>query len=622
MRSLESFEMRVSPFILAFVVFVACAAQAFGADYSGRSIEVSGIVYAGDLETDELRVVAEGFETIRRGVRALDPGRAFDLPFPLRVMALKDPGALKRFSAGDSFVVDGKLTRFIVFRFGDKAAEGEAYRAFVRLLIDNELGPAATPPWLRAGLAGHFATFRRVDGLRGEFGPTERPRPFSIDELMATDHWSANSQTPEATAIFELRAAAVVRSLLRRDAGRFAALFAAYDAGKPDSLALRDSFGADLADLVPPALVADPASAFPIEISPIVGDPERVTVPQQALIDAEILLGLGQLVPARSALAKAPTGAASMTIEALICDAERRFGAAGRLYASAIASDPNDHRPYFAWAASLIARETTEFGLASFFSTATAERVRANLLKAIELAPRFGDSYELLAFLNSVRNERIPETIDLIRVALRIAPGSSWYRMRHAELMISDRDFANARRILLTLIRTAREKRMRLYAENTLARLNSFEAQLASLKDRRGVNSDIVTDAPLDEAELARRRARAINEAINLALRIPKPGEKRVVGVIGFVKCLFPKIEVTVALANEKLTLLSPSFEAVELTSFVDDLAGTEFGCGTPTRPTRAVITFVPSAVRAGEGRLVAVEFVPDSFTLSESERR
>lgn len=609
--------MRISPFILALIVFAACGARVLGGDNSGRWIEMDGIVYAGDLESEELRDAADGFESIRQGLRALDPERRFELPFPLRVVAVKDPDRLKRFSAGDSFFVDGKLTRFIVFRWGDEAAERDAYKAFVRLLIDNELGTAAAPPWLRTGLAAHFAAFRRVDRSRADLARLERPRPFGIDELMATDHWSANSQTAEGAAIFELRAAAVVRSLLRRGSGRFAALFAAYDAGKPDELALRDSFGTGLAELGS-ALVADSARTFPVEFTKTTGDPEPVALSEQALIDAEILLGLGQLGQARSALVKAPVRAASMTIEALICDAERRFGAADRLYASAIAADPSDHRSYFASAASLIARETTEFGLSSFFDPATAERARANLLKAIELAPRFGDSYELIAFLNSVRNERVTETIDLMRVALRIAPGSFWYRMRHAELMIADRDFANARRIVLALIRTAGEKRMRLYAENTLVRLNSFEAQLASLKDRRGANSEIVTDAPLDEAELARRRARAINEAINLALRIPKPGETRVIGVIKTVECLFPKINVFVATPNGQLTLSSASFEAVELTSFVDDMAGAEFACGTPRRPAPAVITLAPSDAGTRARRLVSIEFVPEGFTLIE----
>jgi hypothetical protein len=47
----------------------------------------------------------------------------------------------------------------------------------------------------------------------------------------------------------------------------------------------------------------------------------------------------------------------------------------------------------------------SEFGFVSEYSTEIADKMRASLLRAIELNPSFAESYSLYAFVNMVRNE-------------------------------------------------------------------------------------------------------------------------------------------------------------------------------------------------------------------------
>jgi tetratricopeptide (TPR) repeat protein len=169
----------------------------------------------------------------------------------------------------------------------------------------------------------------------------------------------------------------------------------------------------------------------------------------------------------------------------------------------------------------------TEYGFASNFTTADAVKIRANLRRAITLNPNFAESYNLYTFVNVVRNEEIDESIALINKALEIAPGNQWYAIRLAELNMRKENFTEARDIALKVMQTASDDRQKIYAENTFRTINSLEAQLFAVKNyKKRPDPEEVTDEPMSDEEIARRRAKAMLESLNETLRRPQTGEK------------------------------------------------------------------------------------------------
>lgn len=585
------------------------SSRADASDIAGESLTVDGIVYSGALPDTELRASAARFEAVRDSVRSLDRKRGWRLPFPLRIHHVENAA---RFGVTDYRFIDGPSTRIIVVNAADPLSRQLAYRQLATLMIDNELGPVATPAWLRAGLIEYFSNVEFPGGR--SIAPATKPAATpSIDTILETDHFAFNRQTDETRTGFVVRSTALTVFLLKSQRGSLAGFFTILDSGRPVRDAIRKFF--ELDDAAIEKAASEPYRALQLKPVPVKETTKVYPTAVANLINAEILLGIGDTARAAEAIAKSSPTSDSLTVQGLI---ENRMGLSERAEKSfrlALTTDPRNAAAYFALASMLVGFESTELGLSSSFSLETAERVRALLRKAIELDPGFGDAYELLAFVNSVREEEIGPTIDLMKRALAIAPGNPWYRMRMAELQVADRNFSSARETVLALRRSAGDDRLRIHAENTLTRMNSLEMQLASLGRRNQKQSDVITDQPLSDEEIARRRAIATNESLNLALRIPGDGEERVIGTIDRVECGTNGASVTVRTGGERIILWNRSVENVTLISYVDKLVNSEFGCGIAARQQTAVVTFRKSGTANGADELISIEFVPSSFT-------
>jgi tetratricopeptide (TPR) repeat protein len=592
--------------IILLPVLVGCGAIEAGAAGTWMASVGAEFEVTGDLGETELRQVIAEFDALRQEARKLDPKRGFRFPYPVRVVAVRDA----RSPIFEDAFVDGLLTKTIVFRYGDEAAKQGAYRAYLAELFDNEFGRASLPAWLRTGLIEHFATLRTTAD-RQPGPPTPNARSLTLENLFEMEHYALNRQTRATAAGFYSRSKLLVDHLLSQGPAKFAALIYGLNRGEPAILALKESYGYTREELAQMLRKPSPSEPFlnpkptDILVRPVSETETRVIV-------AEILFGLGRTDAAMAELRGMDPSAIALTINGLSAERAGKRDVANRLFEQAIDLDPNDYRPSYAYASVLIDRETTEYGLSSGFKAATAALVRENLERSIRLAPDFGENYQLLAFVNSVRGEMISDTIDRMKLALAIAPGNAWYQMRMVELLVAQRDFAGARLQALRIKLGAADDRLRVYSENTLTRMASLEQQLASLKDKKPREVDGITDAPMSDEEIARRRERALNESLNLALRIPATDETRVVGTIEKVECAPDAVIVTVNSDNRTLKLKSPSIERITLTSYVDKLVNSEFGCGSERRSGLAVVTF--RAAKQGSGELVAIEFVPPSF--------
>src|SRR5947209_18101417 len=78
----------------------------------------------------------------------------------------------------------------------------------------------------------------------------------------------------------------------------------------------------------------------------------------------------------------------------------------------------------------------------------TANKMRAELKKAIALRPDYPESYSLLAFVNLVTGADLDESVKLLRQVLTTSPGRSDLLYVLAQVYMRQEDFKTARQLL------------------------------------------------------------------------------------------------------------------------------------------------------------------------------
>jgi tetratricopeptide (TPR) repeat protein len=286
-----------------------------------------------------------------------------------------------------------------------------------------------------------------------------------------------------------------------------------------------------------------------------------------------------------------------------------------KFLAKAIELDPNNFLAYYHHARALSEQGMSEFGFVSEYSAALANKMRESLKKAIVLNPDFPQSYELYAFVSVVRNENIDEAIEYLNRALRIAPGNQQYQIRMAELLMWKEDFAVARRIAQKIAKTAGEPELKVYAENTLERINDYEGQMYSARNPRR-RPPHITDRILTEEELRVLREQGLIESLNMMVAKPQNGEKRILGSVTKIECQPQAIYFTVKADNNIFQLKSDTFETVNLTAYSQEMGNAKFGCGELKQQNLAVIVYRQADKNETKfaGVLKSIEFVPANF--------
>ena len=119
-----------------------------------------------------------------------------------------------------------------------------------------------------------------------------------------------------------------------------------------------------------------------------------------------------------------------------------------------------------------------------------------------------------------------------------------------------------------------------------------------------------------DSSTIGMTPEQAMAVAIREALRKPREGETRARGVLTLIECGARNAAVFhVRVGADTLKLDGGDLGGVRFTAFTPREAGSEVGCGPRKLDTPVVVTYRPTAEG---GDLVAVEFVPASFTLEK----
>jgi tetratricopeptide (TPR) repeat protein len=602
-------------------------------------VRTNNFLLVGDTSEKEIREVATRLEQFRDGFTRLLTGFRFSSSATTTVVVFKSNESFdpykpiyqgKRNNVAGYFQ-SGEDTNYITLTTEQLSEDPyqTIFHEYVHLLLHNTV--RNVPPWFDEGLAEYYRTFdlsesgRKV--LLGKIIPAHlrilhNEQWLPLQTLVNVDRKSPYYNERDKTGIFYAQSWALVHYLIlggdrRRQQQIGAFLQLLRDGAKPDK-AFQQAFNADYATLARELKAYLARQNFPVQVATL---PERLPydphVDCVAISSAEsraylgdLLLHIDRIDDAATMLEQAlqvdPKLALARTSLGVVRVKQKRFGDAIVQLRKAESFDPNNYLIHYYHAFALSRSLMDDRLTVTDFPPQTAEIMRDELRRAIELNPAFPESYVLLAFVNLTREEHLDESIELVRRALSLAPGRDDYVFVLAQLYMRKQDFDTARQVLQPLLREGVDETIRQSGLTLLNSMNKIEEQLERLKAARNAEGQDDVDTP-DSKE----------PSIETFLRKPKKGEQRVQGYLNRVDCAPGTILFSIEAIGQRLTLHADRLETVKFITFAEGI-GREMTCGQRQPPNSVVVTYLPRKDRLAriDGEMVAVEFVPPGFRL------
>jgi tetratricopeptide (TPR) repeat protein len=639
---------------LGLFVYLCFAQIALAAEDAWLSVRSKNFQMVGNASEKELRDAATKLEQFRVIFSQLFSDMKLNSPIPTTVVLFKDEksfqpfkpvnedGTLRDYVTG--YFIAGRDVNYIAFYPGSEKENPyrTIFHEYVHFLIDNNLGKTNIPPWFNEGIAEYYEQIRIENDQNvtlGGVNPShlkllQQKGIVPLEKFFETDYYTLNRQPKENVVAFYAQSWALVHFLLQngkddksKRLNEFAELVIN---GKSSREAFRQIFKTDFPTLenelknyirqkslqtstinFDKKLTFDAKmSSAPLSASEAKAYQGDLLMHNNRLKEAEALL--------KEALAINPDSSFANTSYGLLKMKQNDFGEAGKYLEKAVQADARNYLAHFSHAYVLSQYGMSDFGFISGYTAPYAEIIRTSLRKAIALNPDFAESYQLYAYINMVRNENIDEGFEMINKALRIAPGNQWYLLRSAELLMRKEDFSNARRVTLKILQTAADDKLKLYAQNTLIQINSWEAQLEEIKNfkNRPKDDGLEKERILSEEEILRLNEKAKILSLNQSLRRPRSGESRILGYLTQVACEDRGVFYTVKTDDRLQKFRSESITDVALIAFDSNFRYAQFGCDSFKGEHLAVVTFRISGNEKSPiaGETVAIEFVPKNF--------
>jgi tetratricopeptide (TPR) repeat protein len=640
--------------ICAFLLVCFSAGEAQSKDEWVR-IKSKNFNIVGNASDTQIRAVATKLEQFREVFRQLLPNLKFDSPVATTVIVFKNNSAFAPYKPVfdnnqptewiSGYFLKGEDENYIAISTegGIERSYESIFHEYTHFLVDNDIGRSKIPAWLNEGLAEYYEKFKIEDDQKVTLGAVNNQHLSLLAEnsftapdiFFNTDYYSLNRQTKSGAGIFYAQSWALTHYLIQGENGarkkQLSEFINLLIGGKNAKEAFQEAFQTDYAKML--AEVKKYVLGQQFNVTTTVFKEKivfngQVSASPVSEAESEVLLGdllyhsrrfdeaaqhfeKALLIDGNSSEAKMLLGLVKLS--------QNKLSEAKTLLKESIEQNDKNYLAHYQYAYVLSRENMTESGFVSGYDADTAETIKEELKTAIAQKPDFTESYALYAFVCAVRNEDVDEAIEFIKKALSIAPGNQKYLIRQSELLLRKQNFADARQIAQRVFETASDIQMRVYAQNTVARINSTEAQLKAIKNyKKKLHNDVESDEPISEEELARRNAVALNEGINQSLRRPKDAEKRVLGYITKIECQKQTIEFTVKIDDRIQTFYTTDFASLFLMSYSSDSAETQIGCGTIKKEVFAVLTFRPAdnSNPNSAGDIISIEFVPKSFKL------
>lgn len=596
----------------------------------------------GNASEREIRLVATRLEQFREVFKRLLASTGhFDSFVPTTVVVFRDDLAYRPFEPlyqGQPNDVAGYFqssrdVNYITLSADEQHARSAyalAFHEYTHLLVKNSFSRA--PLWFNEGLAEFYSTFEMGSGnrkvklglpLKSRVLTLRRQPLLPLSTLFGIDDQSPYYNEPGKREIFYAESWAFVHYLLNGNALRrpqFLRYLELISSGHSNEDALRQAFQTnasgleqELREYVQRERYREQSITFaePLEFDTEMQSAQSSAAETQFYL-GDLLLHTGRIEAAEAYLlnalkldeALAPAHAALGQLRAR----QNRFPEAIKSLARAVALSPDDYLAHYAYADALSHEGmASESPVEGYYTPEGLGLIRAELKKALELAPNFIESYRLLAFVNLLMNEQLDEAAALLKQAIKLAPKRPELSFLLAQVYLHQEDFPAARALLSTLLERSDGAHLRVQVQALLEAVAEREERARHLK------------AAASEAELADRPAGEI-----LPCDAPQPGPQKkplrfngeqICGMLVRVECEEASVVLVVEAGGRSLKLRNEALNRIRFVTYTADVRG-QMTCGLRQPATPVLVTY--RSAKDGraqvDGEVVAVEFIPKEW--------
>jgi tetratricopeptide (TPR) repeat protein len=630
------------PLAMALCLLLVAPLCARDKEEEWTSVQSKNFLLVGNARERDIRKVAARLEQFREAFLRLLTVEHFDASVPLTVIVFKDDAAYLPFEplfSGQPAGIAGffqsspdvDYITLSVDRKHVRRPDALAFHEYVHLLVRNSFGN--TPLWFNEGLAEYYSTFDISDGNKKVTlgnAVTNRVRTLRerellpLEKLFNVDDVSPYYKEPDKRDIFYAQSWALVHYLLsgprRIQLSTYLELLAR---GMTVEDAFRQAFQTDFATLESELRAYIRFNNYPqqiitfekrLELDPLVrSTPLREADAQFYLGD--LLLHTNQLDKAADYLQRAvaldPTLAAAHASLGMLYMRQNRFDDAKKHLERASLDSQNYLVHYYY--AYVLSREGMALDnvVEGYYQAEAAQLMRAELKRAIELAPNFAEAYRLLAFVNLVRDEQLDESIQLLKQAINLSPRRQEYALLLAQVYLRREEFEIARKVLNPLILSSNSALIRSQAQQLLASVAAREEYLARIKT---MNEKIAANAAREETP----------QGVLQPCDAPQPGPQlkklrfsgqQVCGMLVRVECEETGVVLVIESGGRTLRYRNDSLNNIRFVTYTADVRG-QVTCGPRTQATPVLLTYRPMKNTVGQtdGEVIAVEFIPKEW--------
>lgn len=624
---------------------VFCCPQPISAKDKWVSVRSKNFLLVGNADEKEIKQVGGRLEQFREVVSRLFGHANFNSTVPTTVIVFKSDNSYRPFKPMQDvsgYFQSGPDVNYITLSTESWNTEQTTFsiifHEYTHLLINATSGNV--PTWFNEGLAEYYSSFSIADDRKVILG---RPisshvsllrerRMLPLRTLFEIDPQSPDYNERDKRSMFYAESWALMHYLLHGKNGQRVPQMASFvdllSTNVPMEQAFQKAFSMSIDDMESELLTYIQRSRYFVLSREFEGkvefDKEMRATP---LKEAEAQAYLGDLLlhtnrtEAEDYLQKAleldPDLAIAHASLGMLRVREGRPEDARQSLERAVAANSQNYLIHYYYAYALSREGMDEREIVLDYLPETAEKMRAEIKRAMELRPDYPELYALLAFVNLVTNSHLDESIDLLKHALAISPGRRDLILTLAQIYIRKQEYQTARELLEKVIGNNTDVQVHRRAESLLAWIASIEEQLARL---HAEGNPGVVGAPgnfwLQDSEIIENPDPSA--MLRDALRKPRADEIQVQGTLMRIDCDPKGIVFTVKVGDRQLKVKTDSFAKMNFISFTATARG-EITCGLRKPENDVVVNYLPAAdVQAKvDGVVKSVQFVPNDFRLN-----
>lgn len=628
------------------------------------SVNSQNFYVAGEVSGPEINTAAVRLEQFRDAFEAIFPKTRAESRVPTTVLIFRDPASYRPYrprrpdgtpdDAVAGYFIASEGQNYITLSItGGKADPYQTiFHEYIHFLMRSYTGRDDLPAWLGEGIAQYYETMRVMDEGTVMIGDPPQGRLVTLKrgamlpwgQFFATERGSLHGTADDARSMFYAQSWLLVHYLMNSGTGRpdekLDRLLSSLGRGGSVETALKDGFKIEIAGLDERLRSYAAQAELPVVTQKLSGIRREFAVSNsQRLSDAAAKALLGDLLLATNRLdeaeallraaisADAGLGAARASLGILLLR-KGKAPEALRHLEFAVSKGKPGHYELFNYAYAL-GQTSGSGGMISEFPEAVAAKMRDALRRAIEIEPRFAESYRLLAFVEYIEKGDDERAESLLRKGLELSPGSENFEILLARVLLRQEKFDEARKLAERLRTSGREPQVRQDAAEILASAVQFDR--ARLQVTATGTSGSYPWSPrivllkrswVGEGDVAAiERSRQLTN-LNRMLEPLRTGEVRVLGTIDRIDCTRGKIIYTVRSGGGSIRLSGERFDDLRMAVLISGSATFQVDCGARLSSHPAVLSFVPGqGGRTENARLTSVTFVPDDFELYTEER-